>query len=49
MITDDPVKNIWNIDNSGKVYDLNTGDKFLSLKLSFIVGGQVQAHIGAHP
>ena len=42
-------------DNSGttddcwKVCDLNTRDKFLSLELGFIVGGQVQADVGAHP
>ena len=36
-------------DDLGKVYNLNTRDKFLSLELSFIVGGQIQADTGAHP
>ena len=34
-------------DDFGKVYDLNTRDKFLSLNLSFIVGGQVETDTGA--
>ena len=49
MITDNPGGKSIIADDSEKVYNLNTRDKFLSLKLSFIVGSQVRADTGAHP